>query len=71
MKEPERLFDLLDRKKALNPERAALVRKEGGEWKKHYIDEYIEKSNLISYALMHLDVKRDAHVAFLSLDRTA
>ena len=69
MKEPERLFDLLDRKKALNPERAALVRKEGGEWKKHYIDEYIEKSNLISYALMHLDVKRGENVALISSGR--
>lgn len=69
MKEPERLFDLLDRKKALNPERAALVRKEGGEWKKHYIDEYIEKSNLISYALMHLNVKRGENVALISSGR--
>ena len=69
MEEPKRLFDLLDRKKALSPERASLVRKEGNEWKKHYIDEYIEKSNQISYALMQLGVERGENVALISSGR--
>ena len=69
MKEPERLFDLLDRRKALNPERACLVRKEADGWKKHYIDEYIEKSNQISYALLHLGVERGENVALISSGR--
>ena len=69
MNEPQRLFDLLDRKKQLTPERAVFVRKENGEWKKHFIDEYIEKSTLISYALLHLGVKRGENVALISAGR--
>lgn len=69
MNEPQRLFDLLDRKKQLTPERAVFVRKEDGEWKKHFIDEYIEKSTLISYALLHLGVKRGENVALISAGR--
>lgn len=69
MKEPTRLFDLLDRKKAMSPERAVLVRKENGEWKKHYIDEYIEMSQRISYAMLELGVKRGENVALISSGR--
>ena len=69
MNEPQRLFDLLDRKKALNPEQAVFVRKENGVWKKHYIDEYIEKSSQLSYALMNMGVMRGENIALISSGR--
>ena len=43
MQEPTRLFDLLQWRKELHPERPVFKFKENGEWKSHYIDEYIEK----------------------------
>lgn len=66
-----RLFDLLDWKQQTSPERASLVNKnrETGAWEKHYIDEYIEKSNLISYALMDMGVQRGEHVGLISAGR--
>ena len=42
MQEPTRLFDLLEWRKALHPERPVFKYKEDGQWKEHYIDEYIE-----------------------------
>lgn len=69
MTEPQRLFDLLDRKRELNPEGAVFVRKENGEWKKHYIDEYISRAEAISYALLHLGVQRGEHLALISSGR--
>jgi len=64
MQEPTRLFDLLAWRKELHPERPVFKFKENGEWKEHYIDEYIEKVDLISYALMHLG--RRARISALS-----
>lgn len=69
MKEPQRLFDLLDRKRELNPEGAVFARKENGEWKKHYIDEYVSRAEAVSYALLHLGVQRGEHVALISSGR--
>ena len=69
MQEPTRLFDLLEWRKALHPERPVFKFKENGEWKDHYIDEYIEKVNLISYALLHLDVQRGENIGLISAGR--
>ena len=38
MQEPTRLFDLLEWRKELHPERPVFKYKENGEWKDHYID---------------------------------
>ena len=64
-----RLFDLLERRKRNAPTHPVFNYKENGEWKKHYIDEYIEKANLISYALIHLGVQRGENVALISTGR--
>ncbi|MBR5353919.1 MAG: long-chain fatty acid--CoA ligase [Bacteroidales bacterium] len=69
MKEPERLFDLIDRRRVLCPERPVFSNKKNGQWEKHYIDEYIEKSNLLSYAFMHLGVQKGEHIALISTGR--
>lgn len=69
MQEPTRLFDLLEWRKSRNPERPVFKYKENGQWKSHYIDEYIEKSNLISYALMHLGVKKGENIGLISSGR--
>ena len=69
MKEPERLFDLMDRRKALCPERPVFANKKNGVWEEHTIDEYFEKSNLLSYAFMQKGIKRGEHVALISTGR--
>ena len=69
LQEPCRLFDLLEWRKALHPERPVFQFKENGQWVSHYIDEYIEKSNLISYALLHLGVKKGENVGLISAGR--
>lgn len=69
MQEPTRLFDLLQWRKELHPERPVFKFKENGEWKEHFIDEYIEKANLISYALMHLGVKKGENIGLISAGR--
>ncbi len=69
MQEPTRLFDLLQWRKELHPERPVFKYKEDGKWKDHYIDEYIEKVDLISYALMHLGVKKGENIGLISAGR--
>lgn len=69
--EPTRLFDLLERKQKLSPQRASLVmkNKNTNTWEKHFIDEYIEKSNQLSYAFMHMGVQRGENIALISAGR--
>lgn len=69
MKEPERLFDLLERRKELCPERPVFANKKNGRWEEHSIDEYIEKSSLLSYAFMKLGIGRGENVALISSGR--
>ena len=69
MQEPTRLFDLLQWRKELHPERPVFKFKENGEWKEHFIDEYIEKADLISYALLHLGVKKGENIGLISAGR--
>lgn len=66
---PTRLFDILSYRKQTRPDRAVLVAKEAGEWKKYSIDEYIERVDAISRGLMHQGVKRGDHVVLISADR--
>lgn len=64
-----RLFDLLEYRKQTKPDRAVLVSKKAGEWKKIFIDEYIENVNALSYGWMHLGLQRGENVALISADR--
>lgn len=64
-----RLFDILPYRKETQPDRAVLIAKREGEWKKIFIDEYIENVNNISYGLMQLGLQRGDNVALISADR--
>lgn len=64
-----RLFDLLDQRQQQMPGRPVFSNKKDGKWEDHYIDEYIEKANLVSYALLQLGVKRGENVALISEGR--
>ena len=64
--EVTRLFDLMEYRKATHPERAVFVAKYNNEWKKIFIDEYIEKVNLLSYALLNMGLERGDTVALIS-----
>lgn len=64
-----RLFDILPYRKQTQPNRAVFTYKENGEWKKHYIDEYIRQANLISYGLLSLGIERGENVALISAGR--
>ncbi|MBP9991679.1 MAG: long-chain fatty acid--CoA ligase [Bacteroidales bacterium] len=67
--ELKRLFDLLDYRKETQPDRAVFVAKQNGEWHKVFIDEYIDKVNKISYALLHRGLQKGDKVALISADR--
>ena len=69
MQEPTRLFDLLQWRRERCPERPVFRFKENNEWKGHYIDEYIEKCNLISYALLQMGVKKGENIGLISAGR--
>ena len=64
--EVKRLFDLLEYRKSTNPETAVFVAKYNGEWKKIFIDEYIEIVNNLSYALLDMGLNRGDRVALIS-----
>ena len=69
MDKPTRLFDILPYRKATKADRAVLVAKRDGEWKKIFIDEYIEKVNAVSCAFLSLGVKKGDNIALVSSDR--
>ena len=64
--EVTRLFDLLEYRRQTQPDTAVFVAKYDGNWKKIYIDEYIDKVNSISYALLKLGLQKDDKVALIS-----
>lgn len=59
----------MDRRRLLCPERPVFANKRNGHWEEHTIDEYFDKSNLLSYAFMHLGVQRGENVALISTGR--
>ena len=69
MDKPTRLFDLLPYRKATKPDRAVLVAKKEGKWNKIFIDEYIEKTDAVSFGLLHKGIGLGASVALISSDR--
>ena len=68
--EMTRLFDLLGHYKENFPNKeVALSFKREGKWINYSIDEYIEKANLVSAALLKLGVKKDEKIAIISSNR--
>ena len=68
--EMTRLFDLLGYYKETFPnQEVALSFKREGKWINYSIDEYIEKANLVSAALLKLGVKKDEKIAIISSNR--
>ncbi|MDY5968425.1 MAG: long-chain fatty acid--CoA ligase [Bacteroidales bacterium] len=63
-----RLFDLLPHRWEQQPERPVFAMK-NGEWRNVDINEYIEKSNWVSYALMAMGLKRDDKIAIIASNR--
>lgn len=69
MKE-RRLFDILKLYLEKYPNQdVALAKKEAGNWKKYSIQEYIEITNSISYALIHLGIKKDDKIGIICNNR--
>ena len=65
-----RLFDILKLYLEKYPNQdAALARKEGGSWRKYSIQEYVEITNNISYALIHLGINKDDKVGIICNNR--
>ena len=71
MQEPLRLFDLIDRRNEMYPERSVFAHKDRATntWHKHSAAEYRSQADAISYALLHLGVKRGDNIALISSGR--
>ena len=68
--EEKRIFDILTTYLQKHPDqKIALAKKESGEWKKYSIQEYVETTNIISYALIKLGIQKDDKVAIISSNR--
>ncbi len=68
--EVTRLYDILDHYLEKYPNQdAALASKVKGKWNKISIQDYVEKTNLISYGLMSLGVKKGDRVGLVSGNR--
>ncbi|MFV9550313.1 AMP-dependent synthetase/ligase [Algibacter sp. PT7-4] len=66
MTEVTRLFDFPYHQLKNNPNNAALVTKYNGEWIKTSTQEYIDKANAISRALLKLGVNKNDKIALIS-----
>ncbi|MCF7561354.1 long-chain fatty acid--CoA ligase [Sabulilitoribacter multivorans] len=66
MTEIKRLFDFAYYQLENKPNAAALVTKYNGEWVKTSTQEYIDKANCISRALLRLGVKKNDKIAVIS-----
>ena len=67
--EISRIFDLLDNFEANFQKPDVLAGKEEGEWVKYSTKQYIEISNYISYALIHLGVQKGDTIATITFNR--
>lgn len=68
--EVTRLYDILDYYLEKHPnQEAALASKKDGKWNKISIQAYIEKTNLISYGLLAIGVKKGDRVGIVSGNR--
>lgn len=64
-----RVFDLLENLKKYSPKDDILARKFQGQWIKYSIDDYIENSHLIAYALLSLGYKEGTKVISMCNNR--
>jgi len=68
--EVKRIFDLLPRyQKLFGNKPDVLAGKEGKEWVKHDLNEYITKSNNISYGLLNLGLQKGDKIASITHNR--
>ncbi len=65
--EEKRIFDILTTYLKKYPKQdIALAKKDNGIWRKYSIQEYVETTNIISYALIKLGIQKDDKVAIIS-----
>lgn len=68
--EEKRLFDILKLYITKHPEQdVALARKEKNKWIKYSIQEYVELTNNVSYALIKLGIQKDDKVGIICSNR--
>ena len=70
MENIKRVFDLLPHYKEKYPDqKVAFASKVDGKWREYSIDEYIEKTNIISGALIELGIEKQDKIAVISNNR--
>ncbi|MBR5029216.1 MAG: long-chain fatty acid--CoA ligase [Bacteroidales bacterium] len=70
MEKITRLFDILDYRKEKYPNNPPVfTAKQDGKWVEHYLDEYIENANNVSYGLLQLGIQPGDKVALISTSR--
>lgn len=68
--EEKRIFDILKTYMQKHPNQdCALARKENGVWRKYSIKEYVETTDILSYALIKLGIQINDKVAIISGNR--
>ena len=68
--EEKRIFDILTSYMRKYPEQdTALAKKENGEWRRYSIQEYVNTTNIISFALIKIGIKKNDKVAIISSNR--
>ncbi|MCT8341025.1 long-chain fatty acid--CoA ligase [Flavobacteriaceae bacterium TK19130] len=67
MNDPKRLFDFPYYQKQQYPQKRALVTKYDGEWKATSTEEYIDKANMISRALLRMGIEPNDKIAIISM----
>ena len=68
MTEPKRLFDFPYYQLAKYPQEKALVTKYNGKWIATSTQEYIDKANMVSRALLRLGIQPNDKVALISMN---
>ncbi len=68
--EVTRIFDILEHYLECYPNQdVALAKKKKGEWKKFSIQDYVDRANAVSYALLKLGVQKGDRVGLISGNR--
>lgn len=68
--EEKRIFDILTSYMKKYPEQdTSLAKKENGEWRRYSIQEYVNTTNIISFALIKIGIKKNDKVAIISSNR--
>ncbi len=69
MQEPTRIFDLLERLKALYPKDDILARKYGGQWHKISVEEYSNNSHYIAALLLSFGLEKEDKIITICNNR--